>query len=64
MNYWPLGPVWYWCTGPTGQFNPDLLALWASLILTCWPFWPVYSDLLALRASLVLMYWPMGPVYS
>ena len=62
--YWPSGPVWFWCTGPTG-----------SLVRTYWPFGPVWfwctgpsgqfgPDVLALRASLVLTYWPFGPVWS
>ena len=34
-------PVWFRRTGPLRQFGSDLLALRASLALTCWPFGPV-----------------------
>jgi len=57
------------------RFGPDVLALRASLFLTCWPFGPVWTcctgasgqfgpDLLDLRASVVLTDWPFGPVYA
>ena len=73
--YWPFGPVCSCCTGPSGQFSPDILAPWACLVLTYWPLAPVWfwrtgptgqfvPDVLALRASLVLVYWPSGSVCS
>ena len=37
--YWPLGPVSSWCTGPSGQFSLDLLALRVSLVLMYWLKW-------------------------
>mgnify|MGYP006944974514 CR=1 FL=1 len=60
---------------PSGQFDPDIMALRAILVLTYWPFGPLWSwytgpsghfgpDVLALRANLVLTYWPFGPLWS
>ena len=79
LLYWPSGPDWSYCIGPSGQFSPDLLALRASLVLTFshlvsallaslvttyWPFGPVSAVVLALRASLVLSYWSLGPFWT
>jgi len=33
MMYWPFGPVWSWCTGPSGQFSHDALPMRARLVL-------------------------------
>ena len=38
LIYWPFGPVWSYCTGPSCKFDPYVLALRASLVLMYWPF--------------------------
>ena len=49
--YWPFGPAWSLCTGlkgpvwsclsgPSAQFNLDLLAFRASFVFLYWPFGP------------------------
>jgi len=34
LTFWPIGRVWSWCTGPSGQFWSNVLAVRDSLVLT------------------------------